>query len=271
MSKNPVIKLSGLAVITGASSGIGLELAKRAAGDGCDLILVARGDLSAGEAACRAVGAASVQTVSADLSTQEGVMAVVQAIGDRPVAALFANAGTGKGGAFLDQQWEEVAHIIETNITGTVKLVHMIGKRMRERGEGRILVTGSIVGNMPGAFNLAYNSTKAFLNDFCAGLAEELRNTRITITCLLPGATDTPFFAKAGMLDTVVGEAPKADPSTVAADGYQALLRGETMVVSGFINKVMYHFADLLPTEFVGQMHRIMARPQHTRRGAVPV
>jgi len=268
MSKNPITKLSGLAIVTGGSSGIGLELAKRAAADGCDLILVARGDLTAAAAACRAIGAPSVEAVSADLATPDGIEAVMQAVRDRPVAALFANAGTGKGGVFLDEEWEEIEHIIDTNVTGTVQLVHRIGQRMRARNEGRILVTGSIVGDMPGAFNLAYNSTKSFLNDFCAGLAEELRDTAIAITCLLPGATDTPFFVKGDMEDSIVGLMPKADPARVARDGYGALLRGETMIVSGFMNKVMFHFADLLPGEFVAEMHRVMTRPDHTRKGA---
>ena len=268
MSKNPVTRLSGLAIVTGASSGIGLELAKRAAADGCDLILVARGDLSQAAADCRTIGAPSVATVSADLSTPDGIAAVMQAVAERPVAALFANAGAGKGGFWLDQRWEEIEHIIDTNVTGTLALVHAIGRRMRARNEGRILVTGSIVGDMPGAFNLTYNSTKSFLNDFCAGLAEELRDSRVAITCLLPGATDTPFFEEADMLDTVVGQAPKADPARVARDGYQALLKGETMIVSGLLNKLMFHAADLLPEELVAQMHRIMTRPQHTRKGA---
>jgi short-subunit dehydrogenase len=270
MSKNPIRQLSGLAVVTGASSGIGLELAKRAAADGCELILVARGDLSEAEDSCRQAGAPSTQAVHADLATAEGIEAVLQAIGDRPVAALFANAGTGKGGAFLDQPWEDLAQTINTNVTGTVKLVHAVGQRMLARGQGRILVTGSIVGDIPGAFNLAYNSTKAFINDFCVGLAEELKGTPIVISCLLPGGTETPFFNKAGMEDTIIGRAPKADPSSVAHDGYRALLKGETRIVSGFMNKVMFHFADLLPAEFTAQMHRVVTQSDHPPKGRTP-
>jgi short-subunit dehydrogenase len=266
VSKNKIDRLSGLCVVTGASSGIGLELARRAAKDGCEMILVARGDLSAGEAACREAGASSVQAITADLATREGIMALMDAIGDRPVAALFANAGSGEGGAFLDLKWGEIAHVIHTNITGTVALIHMIGQRMRERNEGRILVTGSIVGDMPGAFNLTYNSTKAFIDDFCVGLAEELKDTNIVISCLLPGATDTPFFAKADMEDTQVGRANKADPAKVAADGYDALLDGDAKVVSGFLNKVQYLFADILPDELVAKMHRRMAESDRHKK-----
>jgi short-subunit dehydrogenase len=261
MSKNKIEKLSGLAVVTGASSGIGLELARCAAADGCDMILVARGDLSEGEAACREAGAASVQTVNADLATREGIMALMDAIGDRPVAALFANAGSGQGGPFLDQQWSEIAQTIHTNITGTVALIHMVGQKMRARDEGRILVTGSIVGDMPGTFQLTYNSTKAFLDDFSVGLAEELRDTNVVVSCLLPGATETPFFEKADMEDTPIGRSKKADPAKVAKDGYKALLDGDAKIVSGIMNKVQYLFADILPDELVAKMHRRMAKP----------
>lgn len=261
MSKNKIDRLSGLCVVTGASSGIGLELAKLAAKDGCDLILVADRDLSAGEAAARECGAASVQAIEADLATREGIMALMEAVGDRPVDVLMANAGAGHGGAFLDQQWGQIAHIIHTNITGTVALIHMIGRRMRARNEGRILVTGSIVGDIPGTFNLTYNSTKAFIDDFCIGLAEELKDTNVVISCLLPGATDTPFFEKADMEDTKIGRSKKADPAKVAADGYEALLDGDAKVVSGLLNKVQYLFADLLPDELVAKMHRRLAEP----------
>lgn len=261
MSDPKIEKLAGLAVVTGASSGIGLELARLAAADGCAMILVARGDLSAGETACREAGAASVETVNADLSTPEGVEALVQAISERPVAALFANAGAGHGGAFLDQGWDQVAVTINTNVTGTLALIHHIGRRMRERGEGRILVVSSIVAAMPGPFNLTYNSTKAFIDDFTVGLANELKDTGIIVASLLPGATETAFFEKADMQDTPIGRAKKADPAKVARDGYDALLSGKTQVVSGFMNKVQFHFADILPDSLLAQMHRKLAKP----------
>ncbi len=261
MSKNPVKALSGLVIVTGASSGIGLELARCAAADGCELILVALDDLAPAAAAAQKAGAAAVETLVADLSTRDGIEAVLGRVGERPVAALFANAGSGHGGAFLDQPWSTIARTINTNVTGTVALVHAIGRRMRAAGAGRILVTGSIAGNMPGPFDLTYNSTKAFLNDFCVGLAEELKDSPVVVSCLLPGATDTPFFAKAGMEDTLVARGPKADPARVARDGYSALLAGETRRVSGLVNTMEYLFADLLPGELVAKLHRAMAGP----------
>jgi len=269
MSKNKIEKLSGLCVVTGASSGIGLELAKLAAKDGCDLILVADRDLTDGEAAARSSGASSVETIEADLATRDGLMKVMAAIGERPVDVLMANAGHGQGQAFLDQQWADIAHVIHTNVTGTVALIHMIGQKMRARDAGRILVTGSIAGHMPGAFQLVYNSTKSFIDDFVVGLANELKETNVVITNLMPGVTDTEFFERAEMMDTQAGQQKKADPAKVAKDGYDALLDGDTQITSGFMNKVQRIFADILPEGVVAQMHRRLAEPEgHKERAA---
>ncbi len=261
MSKEPIEKLSGLVVITGASSGIGLELAKRAAQDGVQLVLAADRDLSEAEQATRAAGAQSVECVICDLATEDGYNALTGVLAGRQIDVLMANAGTGGGGEFLDQSWQEVRHIVDTNVTGTIRLIHEVGRQMRSRDAGRILVTGSIAGHLPGAFQLVYNSTKAFIDDFCAGLAEELTNTRVVVTCLWPGATDTRFFEDAHMQDTKVGRSDKADPAKVAIDGYDALLAGDTKVISGFMNKVQSVFADILPDSVVAAMHRRMAEP----------
>ena len=198
-------KLSGLCVVTGASSGIGLELARLAARDGCDLVLAADRDLSEGAGAAREAGAASVETVECDLATKEGIDELMAKIGERRVDVLIANAGHGKGGAFLEQNWDDIAHIIDTNVKGTVSLVHKVGQKMRAQNSGRILVTGSIAGHLPGAFQLVYNSTKAFIDDFCVGLHNELKDTDVVVTCLLPGATDTQFFKRADMENTTIG------------------------------------------------------------------
>lgn len=262
MSKNKVEKLEGLVVVTGASSGIGLELAKLAAKDGVDLILAADRDLSEGAQAAKEAGAGSVETVECDLATRDGLMQLIEKIGDRPVAALIANAGHGQGEAFFDQKWRDIAHVIHTNVTGTTALIHMIGGKMRAANRGRILVTGSIAGHLPGAFNLVYNSTKSFQDFFCAGLANELKETDVTVTCLLPGPTKTEFFDRAGLENTDVGESnSKADAAKVAKDGYKAILDGEVQIVSGFMNKVQTLFADILPDSVMAEMHRRMAEP----------
>jgi uncharacterized protein len=266
MSNKSIEALSGLVVITGASSGIGLELAKRAGEDGVSLLLVADTDLSEGEAAARAAGAAEVETLLVDLGTEQGVQQVVDTIAGRPVAALFANAGHGLGQGFLDQDWTEARKVIDVNVTGTTQLIHTIGRQMRAQGAGRILVTGSIAGHMPGTFQLVYNSTKAYVNNFCIGLANELKDTGVYVTCLEPGPTDTEFFERAGLMNTSVGQSnSKDDPAKVARDGYKAMLAGDDEIVSGFMNKVQAVFGNILPNDLVAQMHRKMAEPDKSQ------
>jgi short-subunit dehydrogenase len=254
-------KLAGFVVVTGASSGIGLELARLAAQDGCSLLLVADRDLAEAKEAAARAGAPAVETVEADLATRDGLAALMAAIGDRPVDVLLANAGHGLGHAFLDQEWKDIAHVIHTNVTGTTWLLHTLGRRMRERNAGRILVTGSIAGHVPGSLQLVYNSTKSYIDYFCFGLRNELQGTAVTITCLMPGPTDTDFFGRAGMEDTKVGKSDsKADPAKVARDGYDALLAGDAHVVSGFMNKVQDAFAGIIPDTVLAEMHRRMAQ-----------
>jgi len=255
-------KLSGLCVITGASSGIGLELAKLAAKDGCELVLAADRDLAVAEDAVRQCGAASVETVQADLATRDGLDALVEAFKGRTPDVLLANAGHGLGEAFLDQDWQDIAHVIHTNVTGTTWLLHHVGQKMRAKNAGRILVTGSIAGHIPGAFQLVYNSTKSYVDYFCFGLRNELKETDVVISCLMPGVTDTQFFDRAGLENTSVGRSNnKDDPAMVAKAGYEALLEGDAHTVSGFMNKVQDAFAGVIPDTVLAQMHRRMAEP----------
>ena len=257
-------KLQGFAVITGGTSGIGLELVKLAAADGCSILIAADRDLQTGEDAARRVGARSVEVLHADLSTSEGLGKLMETIGDRRVDILMANAAEGQGGQWLDQSWSQIETIINANVTYTAKLIHTIAGRMRNVGGGRILVTGSIVGHIPGPFNLTYNSTKSFIDYFCFGLHNELRDTNVVITCLMPGATDTEFFEHADMENTPVGQSgAKADPAKVASDGYQALLAGKAHVVSGFMAKIQDAFAGVIPDTILAKMHRKMAKPQN--------
>src|SRR3954452_1234251 len=199
------------AIVTGASTGIGLELARCCASENFDLLIAAdEPEIEAAATDIRALGAA-VETLQADLSTIEGVDKLYEAskrIG-RPVDALLANAGRGLGHAFLDQDFGQIRHVIDTNVTGTVYLIQKVGNDMRRRNAGRILITGSIAGFIPGSFQAVYNGTKAFLDSFSFALREELRDTKLTVTCLMPGATETKFFERAGMMDTAIGTSKK--------------------------------------------------------------
>ena len=261
------LKPRPLAVVTGASSGIGRELARLCAHDGHDLVIAAdEGPLDEVAASLRAHGA-TVSVVRADLATAAGVAQLVDTIGGRPVAALLANAGHGLGHAFLDQDFGAIRHVIDTNITGTLDLIQQIGRDMRSRGHGRILVTGSIAGLMPGSFQAVYNATKAFIDSFCYALRNELKDSGVTVTCLMPGPTDTEFFDRAGMNDTQVATGKKADPADVARAGYEAMLDGDSDVVAGWKNKLQAILSNVTPAEALAERHRQMAEPGTAKPG----
>jgi short-subunit dehydrogenase len=254
------------AIVTGASSGIGYELAKCCARNGFDL-LVAADEPAVEQAAAdfRALGV-EVSSVQADLATIEGVDRLCAAAQGRPVDALLANAGTGLGGGFLNQDFARVRHIVDTNITGTIYLLQKVGAEMRDRGGGRILITGSIAGFVPGTYHAVYNGTKAFLDSFSFALRHELKDTGVSVTCLMPGATETDFFERADMLDTKVGAAKKADPADVAETGFKAMMNGEGDVVSGWQNKLQSAIAQITPSSILAEAHRRMAEPGSGQR-----
>ncbi len=250
-----------LAVITGASSGIGFHLARCCARAGFDLLLAADESLDGVADEIRLMGV-EVDLVQADLATKQGVERLCAAIQNRPVEALLANAGHGLGNAFLDQDFLDIEHVIATNVSGTLYLLHKVGNEMRRQGRGRILVTGSIAGFIPGAYQAVYNGTKAFIDSFAAALRNELQDTGVSVTCLMPGVTDTEFFARADMLDTKVGASDnKADPADVAQIGFQAMMQGEADVVAGLKNKVQVLMAKVTPSQVLAEQHRKTAQP----------
>lgn len=250
-----------LAVVTGASTGIGLELARCCAEAGFDLVIAADEPLIEAAAASLRETGVRVDAVQTDLATMEGVDRLWAATLGRPVGALLANAGRGLGHAFLDQDLRKVRAVIDTNITGTVYLIHKAGNDMQRRNSGRILITGSIAGFVPGSFQAVYNGSKAFLNSFSFALREELRGTGVTVTCLMPGPTETEFFRRADMMDTNVGTARKDDPAAVAKDGFDAMMRGDGDVVSGLHNKVQTAMANVMPSAMLAKQHRRQAEP----------
>ena len=250
-----------LAVVTGASTGIGYELAKCCADAEFDLIIVA--DEPAIRSAAKDLEAfgVKVEAVEADLATIPGVDRLIVSIAGRSVDALLANAGRGLGKGFLDQDFDDVMRVVNTNITGTIYLIQKIGRAMRARGQGRILITGSIAGFIPGTYQAVYNASKAFLDSFSFALRAEIADTGVTVTCLMPGATETDFFARADMLDTQIGQSEKDDPAEVAKIGFQAMMNGDGDVVSGWHNKLQSAIANVTPASILAEQHRKRAAP----------
>src|SRR5215211_7888722 len=257
-----------LALVTGASSGIGLELARQFGEHGFDLVLTAEDTGLAGAAAELRQTGAEVQTVQVDLRTPEGVSqlwSTATSLG-RPLAAVALNAGVGRGGAFLDTDLADEQSIIDLNVTSTVHLAKLVLRDMAARdegrGEGRVLITSSIASTMPGSFQAVYNASKSFLQSFAEALQEELKDTGVTITSLMPGPTETEFFERADMLDTKVGQSDKDDPAQVAEQGFEALMKGERKLVAGSLKTKVQGVANsMLPDALKAKAHRQMAEP----------
>ncbi|WP_426170014.1 SDR family NAD(P)-dependent oxidoreductase [Sandarakinorhabdus sp. DWP1-3-1] len=251
-----------LALITGASTGIGFELAHIAADNGYDLLIVADEALIEDAAADLRTKNVEVDAVEADLATLEGVDAVIARAGGRPIDLVCANAGRGLGHGFLDQEVDDWRRVIDTNITGTVYLLKQVLTPMVARNDGKVLITGSIAGYIPGSFQAVYNGSKAFIDSFADALRNELKDSRgVTITTLMPGPTETEFFDRADMLDTKVGNDEKADPGKVARDGWDGLMAGEGNVVSGWQNKAQVLASRVVPASVMAERHRAIAEP----------
>ena len=253
-----------LALVTGASSGIGFELAKQFAENGFDLVVNAEDvELAAAAQQLRGSGA-TVQEVQADLRTAEGVRVVWAAVSvaGRPLAAAALNAGVGQGGAFVDTDVEDEQEIIDVNVSSTVRLAKLVLRDMATRGEGRVLFTSSIASTMPGSFQAVYNASKSFVQSFAEALQEELKDSGVTITSLMPGPTETNFFHRADMDDTKVGSSNKDSAEQVAKQGFEALMKGEKKIVAGGLGtKAQGVAAKVLPDSLKGKMHRQMAEP----------
>ena len=248
------------AIVTGASSGIGLEIAKLAARDGYDLLVAADTPFVDAAAGLKDLGV-EVRQVECDLSTQQGVDQLLDAAGGRDIDVLVANAGHGLGGPFLDQAPRDWRHVIDTNVTGTLLLLQAGLKSMVARGKGRVLIVGSIAGHIAGSFHAVYNGSKAFIDSFAAAIGNELKDSGVTITCLKPGATETEFFERAGMEDTKVGQSKKADPADTAKTGWNAMLKGEHSVVDGLMNKATVIASGMMSEAMTAEQHRKSAEP----------
>ncbi|MCW2361894.1 MULTISPECIES: SDR family NAD(P)-dependent oxidoreductase [Sphingobium] len=250
------------AIVTGASTGIGFELAHLIAQDGYDLLVVADEPLIDAAAQDFRRHGGDVRSLEADLSTLDGVDRLLAAAEGRRIDVLCANAGVGTGGPFLEQDVAMWRRSVDTNVTGTVYLLQKVLADMVARNDGKILVTGSIAGYIPGTFNAVYNATKAFIDNFTEALRNEIKEAEgVTLTTLMPGPTDTEFFERAGLLDTQVGQQDKADPAKVARDGWKALLDGKGHIVSGLSNKLQVAAAGVVPQAILAEQHRKLAEP----------
>jgi short-subunit dehydrogenase len=254
-----------LVLVTGASTGIGLELARVFADNGFDLILTAEGDELAAAEASLAGNGAEVRTVRADLSTYDGVERLWSAVAadGRPLDAVALNAGIGVNGDFTrDIPLEDDLQLIAVNVNAVVHLAKRVLPGMVERGAGRVLITSSVAATMPGPYYATYAASKAFLQSFAQAIRFELKDTGVTVTALQPGPTDTDFFERAGMEDTKVAEADKDDPAEVARDGFEALMAGKDHVIAGSgKNKAQVAGAKLLPEKATAGLHAAQTRP----------
>lgn len=259
--------MNALAVVTGASSGIGYELAKVLADNAFDVVVVAedeRIDEAAAQLRLRS-GGVRVEPVRADLRGYDGVESVVarvRALG-RPVDVLAVNAGVGVGGDFVrDTSVDDNLEIVDLNVRSAVHLSHRLIGDMVERKQGKVLFTSSIAATAPGPFHSVYAASKAFLASFGQGLREELRDTGVSVTTLMPGPTDTEFFDRAGMQDTKVATGDKDDPAQVARQGFEALMNGDDHVVAGSLkNKVQAIAGKVAPDTVKAKMMRTMTEP----------
>jgi uncharacterized protein len=260
-----------LAVVTGASSGIGLELAKQFAGHGFDLIVAAEDDeLATAATELRGLGV-QVDAVRADLATDDGVHELVGRIktAGRPVDALALNAGIGVSGAFAtDTDLADELKTIDLNVRSTVHLAKHVVIDMVDRGEGRILFTSSIAATMPGPYQAIYNASKSFVQSFALALRTELEDTGVTVTSLMPGPTETEFFERADMEDTKIGAMEnKDDAADVARDGFEALMAGKERVESAsLMTKLQGRGSRFLPDSAKAALHRRMSEPGSAKK-----
>ena len=255
-----------LAVITGASSGIGFELARQFAEHGFDLVLVAE-DAELELAAQQLNGfGTEVEALRIDLASPAGVEELARRLeeGGRAVDSLALNAGIGAGGDFARQtELEQELELIDLNVRSTVHLAKRVIPGMVERGHGRVLLTSSVASTMPGAFQAVYNASKSFVQSFAEAIREELKDTGVTVTSLMPGPTETEFFERAHMEDTRIGATDSKDSAAeVAAEGFEALMEGREQVVAGsLMNKIQARAGRFVPDSLKAKGHRQMAEP----------
>jgi short-subunit dehydrogenase len=251
-----------LALVTGASSGIGYALAAQFAEHGFDLLINAEDDrLEHAAQRLRETGA-EVRAVRADLREAAGADRLVAATTGLRVDVAVLNAGAGQGGAFADTDLADDLSVIDLNVTSTVRLAKPLLRDMLGHGAGRLAFTSSIAATMPGPFQPVYNASKSFVQSFAEALQNEVKDTDVTVTAFMPGPTDTDFFRRADMGDTKVGTTDKDDPSDVARQAFDAIMHGRGKKVTGSLKTKAQGMANkVLPDGAKAALHRSMAEP----------
>lgn len=253
-----------LALVTGASSGIGFELARQFIEHGYDVVIAAEDDAIKTAAASLHHPQHEVRPVQVDLRTADGVEQLYRAAteNDRKPDAVALNAGIGRGGAFAETDLDDELAVIDLDVRSTVHLAKLVVRDMVARNDGKLLFTSSIAATMPGARQAVYNASKSFIQSFAKALREELRDTDVTVTALLPGPTDTDFFRRAGMLGTRIGRLPKDDPADVARQGVDALLGGRRQIFAASLLTKAFGLANhVLPDAVKAKANRIISAP----------
>lgn len=251
------------AVVTGGSNGIGFELARQFLENGHDVLIVAQNEAHLADAAGRLSGIGGlVETHAADLSSEAEVDRLYRALAGRQVEALCVNAGVGLGGAFVKTDLQTELKMIDLNVRGAVQITKLVLKDMAARDRGKILLTSSIASTMPDPFEAVYGATKVFLRWFGEALHNEMKDSNVSVTVLLPGVTDTDFFERADMMDTKAGQTTqKDDPAVVAKAAFAALQAGTDKVTPTVKNKIIGVVADMLPDKVAAQIHRGISKP----------
>jgi len=263
------LNVRGFAVVTGGSSGIGLELAKQFVANQFDVLIAADGADVHDAARTLTSHGAIVYPVQVDLATREGIDQLWRAIQDveRPLDAIALNAGVGVNGRFIDTDLTAELDMVRLNCDAVLVLAKYAAREMVARGRGRILITSSIAGTMPATYTAVYGATKAFDLSLAEALHEELKDTGVTVTAMQPGPTDTRFFERAGMEDTKVGQDDKDDPAQVAKQGFEAMMNGKDKVIVGsFKSKVMGMANEVLPETTKAKQHAKLAEPGSGRK-----
>jgi short-subunit dehydrogenase len=254
------------ALITGATHGIGYELAKLFAEDGYNLIIVARTEESLQQRAVEFSQRYGVQVmpIAKDLFQPGAAFELYYEITSKnlQVDVLVNDAGQGQYGLFVESDIHRLLDIIQLNVVSLTTLTHLFLKDMVARNEGKILQLASIASQMPGPWQAVYHATKAYVLSFTEALINELKDTKVSMTALQPGATNTDFFNKAEMQESKILDSKLSDPAKVAKDGYEALMKGDAKIVSGFKNKAMVGMSNVMPETMVAEQMNKMQKPR---------